>query len=108
MGLTEYRGLSVRQRSVRSVERQHGIGVAIDRAGMALSLCCGLHCIGTPLLLGAAVGLPFGWLVDELTEVLLLTAAIGSDALSLGPSYRRWLRRKPCLGCSPLERSCSP
>lgn len=98
VGFTGYRGTNVRQVSVRPIRRRDGIGVAIDRAGMALSLCCGLHCIATPLLLGAAVGLPLGWLLDESTEALLLTAAVGTAALSLGPSY--WLRhrRKRCLG----------
>ena len=72
--------------------------MAVDRAGMALSLCCGLHCIVTPLLLGAAVGLPFGWLLDESTETMLLTAATGTAVLSLGPSYWRRHRRKRCLG----------
>ena len=80
------------------IERRNGIGVVIDRAGVALSVCCGLHCIVTPLLFGAAVGLPFGWLLEESTEALLLTAAIGTAALSLGPSYWRRHRRKRCLG----------
>ena len=80
------------------IERRDGIGVVIDRAGVALSVCCGLHCIVTPLLIGAAVGLPFGWLLEESTEALLLTAAIGTAALSLGPSYWRRHRRKRCLG----------
>ncbi len=72
--------------------------MAVDRAGMALSVCCGLHCVVTPLLIGAAVGLPVGWLLSESTEALLLTAAIGTAALSLGPSYWRRHRRKRCLG----------
>ena len=84
--------------SARSIERRDGIGVAVDRAGMALSVCCGLHCIVTPLLIGAAVGLPVGWLLNESTEALLLTAAIGTAALSLGPSYWQRHRRKRCLG----------
>ena len=44
------------------------------------------------------MGLPFGWLLDESGEALLLTAAIGTAALSLGPSYWRRHRRKRCLG----------
>ena len=87
----------VRRWSVRSTEWRDGIGVAIDRAGMALSLCCGLHCIMTPLLLGAGAGLTLGWLLEESTEALLLTAAIGTAALSLIPSYLRRHRRKRCL-----------
>ena len=83
---------------VGKIDRRGGVGGVIDRAGMALSVCCGLHCIATPLLLGAAVGLPFGWLLGESTETLLLTAAIGTAALSLGPSYWRRHRRKRCLG----------
>lgn len=98
MGLTVYRDVRVRRWSVRSIERRDGIGVAVDRAGMALSVCCGLHCIATPLLIGAAVGLPVGWLLNESTEALLLTAAIGTAVLSLGPSYWRRHRRKRCLG----------
>ena len=84
--------------SARSIGRRAGTGVAIDRAGMVLSVCCGLHCIVTPLLLGTAVGLPFGWLLSESTEALLLTAAIVTAALSIGPSYWRRHRRKRCLG----------
>ena len=83
---------------MRPIERRDKFGVAIDCAGMALSVSCGLHCIVTPLLLGAAVGLPMGWLLDESTEALLLTAAIGTASLSLGPSYWRRHRRKRCLG----------
>ena len=97
-GFRGYRNKKVRPLSVRLIERRDGIGVAIDRAGMALSVCCGLHCIATPLLLGAAVGLPLGWLLDESAETLLLTAAVGTAAVSLGPSYWRRHRRKRCLG----------
>jgi hypothetical protein len=68
-------------------ERNNGIGATIDRAGMALSLSCGLHCIVTPLLIGVAASLPIGWLFDESTEVLLLAAAVLTGALSLGFSY---------------------
>jgi len=64
---------------------------------MALSLCCGLHCILTPLLIGAAAALPVGWLFEESTEAWLLTAAIVTAALSLVPSYWRRHRRKRCL-----------
>ncbi len=78
-------------------ERRDGIGATIDRAGMALSLSCGLHCIFTPLLIGVAASLPIGWLLDESTEVLLLAAAVLTGALSLGPSYWRHHRRKRCL-----------
>ena len=78
-------------------EGRDGIGATIDRAGMALSLSCGLHCIFTPLLIGVAAGLPIGWLYDESTEVLLLAAAVLTGALSLGPSYWRRHRRKRCL-----------
>ena len=52
------------------------MGAAIDRACMALSLSCGLHCTFTPLLIGLAAGLPIGWLLDESTEALLLAAAV--------------------------------
>ena len=72
--------------------------MAMDRAGMALSVCCGLHCVVSPLLIGAAVSLPFGWLLDESGEAVLLTAAVGTAALSLGPSYWRRHRHKRCLG----------
>ncbi|MDE0109019.1 MAG: MerC domain-containing protein [Bryobacterales bacterium] len=99
MGRQDSRGILIRIVTVvGKIDRQDAVGAAIDRAGMALSVCCGLHCIATPLLLGAAVGLPFGWLLGESTEALLLTAAIGTAALSLGPSYWRRHRRKRCLG----------
>ncbi|MDE0624196.1 MAG: MerC domain-containing protein [Bryobacterales bacterium] len=99
MGRLASRGILIRIVTVvGKIDRQDAVGAAIDRAGMALSVCCGLHCIATPLLLGAAVGLPFGWLLGESTEALLLTAAIGTAALSLGPSYWRRHRRKRCLG----------
>ena len=98
VGFAGYRGTNVRQRSVRLIERRDGFGVPIDRAGMALSVCCGLHCVVTPMVIGAAVGMPFGWLLDESTEALLLAAAVGTAALSLGPSYWRRHRRKRCLG----------
>ena len=78
-------------------ELGEGIGATIDRAGMALSLSCGLHCLFTPLLIGVAASLPIGWLFDESTEVLLLAAAVLTGALSLGPSYWRRHRRKRCL-----------
>ena len=95
---TGYADKRVRRWQVQAIERLPGIGVAIDRAGVALSVCCGLHCIVTPLLLGAAVASPFSWLLDESTEAILLTAAIGTAALSLGPTYWRRHRRKRCLG----------
>jgi len=82
---------------VQLMERRDGIGATIDRAGVALSLSCGLHCIFTPLLIGVAASLPISWLLDESTEVLLLAAAVLTGALSLGPSYWRRHRRKGCL-----------
>ena len=78
-------------------DRNVGFVATIDRAGVALSLSCGLHCIFTPLLIGVAAGLPIGWLYDESTEVLLLAAAVLTGALSLGPSYWRRHRRTRCL-----------
>ena len=78
------------------------MGAAIDRAGVVLSLSCGLHCGVTPLLLGAVVGLPFGWLLEESTEALLLTAAIGTAAVSLGPSY--WRLPPPEALSRPVRR----
>jgi len=78
--------------------REDGIGQVVDRFGMALSLCCGLHCIVTPLLIGAAAAFPVGWLFEESTEALLLVAAITTAAMSLGSSYWRRHRRKRCLG----------
>ena len=93
-----YYQANVRWWPVRPTQRRVEVGVAIDCAGMALSVSCGLHCIVTPLLLGVAVGWPFGWLLDESTEALLLTAAIGTAALSLGSGYWRRHRRKRCLG----------
>ena len=98
MGFTRYLDGTVQQQSVRLLERWNRIGLAIDRAGMALSVCRGLHCVVTPLLFGAAVGLPVGWLLDESTEALVLAAVVGAAALSLGPSYWRRHRRKRCLG----------
>lgn len=65
---------------------------------MALSLCCGLHCIVTPLLVGAAAALPIGWLLEESTEAWLLLIALTTAALSLAPSYWKRHRRKRCLG----------
>ena len=73
------------------------MGAAIDRAGMALSLSCGVHCTFTPLLSGLAAGLPIGGLLDESTEGLLLAAAVLTGALSLAPNYWRRHRRKRCL-----------
>ena len=78
-------------------KRGDGIGATIDRAGMTLSLSCGLHCTFTPLLIGLAASLPIGWLLDESTEVLLLAAAVLTGALSLGPCYWRRHRRKRCV-----------
>ncbi len=71
--------------------------IAVDRTGMALSLCCGLHCILTPLLIGVAAALPVGWLFDESTEALLLAAAVLTALVSLGPAYWRRHGRKRCL-----------
>ena len=92
-----YHGGIVLPGHVRLRERRDGVGAAIDRAGMALSLSCGLHCTFTPLLIGLAASLPIGWLLDESTEVLLLAAAVLTGALSLAPSYWRRHRRKRCL-----------
>jgi hypothetical protein len=92
-----YRSWEVRQQPAHVLTQGNEFGAVIDRAGMALSLCCGLHCIVTPLLIGAAAALPIGWLFDESTEAWLLIAAIVTAALSLGPSYWRRHRRKRCL-----------
>ena len=96
-GANLYHGGIVLPGHVRLRERRDGIDAAIDRAGMALSLSCGLHCTFTPLLIGLAASLPIGWLLDESTEVLLLAAALLTGALSLAPGYWRRHRRKRCL-----------
>ena len=75
-GANLYHGGIVLPGHVRLRERSDGMGAAIDRACMALSLSCGLHCTFTPLLIGLAAGLPIGWLLDESTEALLLAAAV--------------------------------
>ena len=98
MGFTGYRGVTMRRWSARSIERRGRIAVAIDRPGMALSVCCGPDCVLTQRLLGSAVALPLGWLRDESTEALPLTVAIGTAAVSLEPSYWRRHRRKRCPG----------
>lgn len=79
------------------MEHRDGIEATIDRAGMALSLCCGLHCVLTPLVIGTAAAMPFGWLFDESTEALLMVVAALTGVVSLGPSYWRRHRRKRCL-----------
>ena len=84
------------------------MGATIDRAGMALSLSCGLHCTFTPLLIGLAAGLPIGWLLDESTEGLLLAAAVLTGALSLAPGYWRRHRRKRCLAMFAVGERWEP
>lgn len=74
-----------------------GIESTIDRAGMALSICCGVHCVLTPMLVGIAAALPFGWLFDDSTEAILLAVAALTAVVSLVPSYWRRHRRKRCL-----------
>ena len=88
----------MRQESLDAGAGRLEISEAVDRAGMALSLCCGLHCLLTPLLVGFAATLPIGVLFEESTEAALLTVAVVTGAVSLAPSYLLRHRRKRCLG----------
>ena len=69
----------------------------MDRAGITLSLACGVHCALVPLVIGAAALLPVQWLLSESTEFWLFTGSVALALSSLLSSY--WLkhRRKLCL-----------
>lgn len=73
-------------------------GEQLDRAGMALSLACGLHCLVTPLLAGLAVSLNVGWLFGESAEAWLIGSAVVLGLLSLSVGYGTRHRRKTCFG----------
>lgn len=68
-----------------------------DRAGFAVSVACGVHCVLTPLVVGAAASLPVGWLFSERTEAMMLAVAAALGSLSLLPAYLRRHGRKRCL-----------
>ena len=74
-----------------------GAGEWVDRAGIALSLACGVHCALVPFVIGAVALLPVKWLVSESTELWLLAGSVAIALSSLLSSY--WLkhRRKLCL-----------
>ena len=69
----------------------------LDRAGIAVSLSCGLHCALTPVVAGFAATSGLGWLFSESTELWLLSGAVAVGLLSLGLGY--WLNhgRKRCF-----------
>jgi len=68
-----------------------------DRAGMVVSLSCGLHCALTPLVAGIATTSGLGWLFTESTELWLLGGAVAIGLLSLGLGYWRHHGRKRCF-----------
>jgi len=78
-------------------EREGLAGEGFDRAGMAVSLSCGLHCALTPVAAGFAATSGLGWLFNESTELWLLSGAVAIGLLSLGLGY--WLNhgRKRCF-----------
>lgn len=63
--------------------------VGVDRAGMIVSLGCGLHCALTPVVAGFAASAGFGWVFTESTEMWLLGGAVALGGLGLGLGY--WL-----------------
>ena len=73
-----------------------GFGL-LDRTGVVLSLACGLHCLLTPLLIGAAAALPIKWLASETAEFWLFSGSVAVAAASVLPSYWVKHRRKGCL-----------
>ncbi|HYE73856.1 MAG TPA: MerC domain-containing protein [Blastocatellia bacterium] len=66
----------------------------LDRAGVAASLICGLHCALAPALLACLPFAQFNFLADERTEWVFIAASLAIAALSLLPSYTR-LHRHP-------------
>ncbi len=61
----------------------------IDQIGVGLSLACALHCLAAPLLLAAVPLFGLRFVADELTEVVLLSAALALAVGSLCWGFRR-------------------
>ena len=84
----------VRTTTGQSVWRTEGF----DRAGMVVSISCGLHCALTPLLAGFAVTSSLGWVFGETTELWLLGGAVAIGLLSLCLGYWLHHRHNRCFG----------
>lgn len=74
-----------------------GMEASLDRLGIVVSLTCGLHCILTPFLIGAAAVMPLGWLESEFTEAVLLSVAVTLGVVSLARGFCLRHRRKRCI-----------
>jgi hypothetical protein len=70
---------------------------ALDRAGMAASVLCAIHCIALPLLLGSLTAAGIGWLRYEGVEWAILTGSAAMGLFGLLPGYKRVHRHKRCL-----------
>ena len=61
----------------------------LDQVGVGLSLTCAVHCLAAPLLLTALPAFGLSFLADDLTEVILLSAALALAVSSLCWGFRR-------------------
>ena len=68
------------------VNRSH---LWIDQIGVGLSLTCAVHCLAAPLLLTALPLFGLRFVADDLTEVVLLSAALALAVGSLCWGFRR-------------------
>ena len=84
----------VRTTSGQTVWRTEGF----DRAGMVVSISCGLHCALTPVVAGFAATSSLGWVFGETTELWLLGGAVAIGLLSLCLGYWLHHRRNRCFG----------
>jgi hypothetical protein len=68
-----------------------------DRAGIAVSALCVLHCALTPLLATAPVAFGLSWIIGEGSEWLFVASSGAIGCASILPAYWRLHRRKRCI-----------
>jgi hypothetical protein len=69
-------------------------GPTLDRTAQALSLLCTVHCLATPLVLGALPALRPGFLEGPSVHAALALVLLALGAAALVPGYRRHRRRR--------------
>jgi hypothetical protein len=81
----------VKNASEHSIQR-------LDRAGVAVSVVCAIHCVVLPLFLGSLAAAGVAWLHNEALEWTILAGSVAIGVSGLLPAYRARHRKKRCLG----------
>lgn len=69
----------------------------LDRAGVAVSALCAVHCVVMPLIVGSLAAAGIGWLRNEALEWLILAGSLAIGLRALLPAFRHRHGKKRCL-----------